>query len=120
VQALLLTIVGFIFIFLGLLRIIPLIKTTDDKLMRWLYAIQIAINVIAGGVLVYFGIADVDIADTLLDSIFGYIVGGVLYLQAFTFFMGATMRGEQTTWTMFFSHTILITLGTVIIAKGGF
>lgn len=120
VPSVLLTIVGFIFIFLGLLRIVPLIKTTDDKLMRWLYGVQIGINILAGGTLVYFGIADVDIADTLLDSLFGYIVGGVLYLQAFTFFMGATMRGEQTKWTMFFAHIILITLGTIIIARGGF
>ena len=51
VPAVLYFIVGIIFVFLGLFRIIPLVKTTEDKLLKWFYAGEMIIEVAAGVVL---------------------------------------------------------------------
>ena len=51
-------IVGFALIIFGLFRVIPLIKTTKDKLLRIIYPIEIAFNVIAGVLLIVEGTKD--------------------------------------------------------------
>lgn len=108
-------IIGASFVIIGLLRIIPLLKTTADKLLRWIYTGEIFINVIVGAILIVFAINKDD-----LNSILGYLVGGVLYLRAFIFFFGTTLRKESADWLAFIVHIGLITVGTVIIANGGF
>ena len=51
VSGLLISLVGVAFIIFGLLRLIPLFKTTSDKLLKWIYTLEIVIMVIIGGVL---------------------------------------------------------------------
>lgn len=70
-------IVGLIFTVMGVLRIIPLLKTTNDTLLRWLYAIEIFINIGAGIALIVLGINQENSVN--LQVLFGYIIGGILY-----------------------------------------
>lgn len=109
-------IVGLVFIILGLFRVIPLIKTTDDKLLRWIYLAEVVINVAVGATLMvlYFK------QSTDQGKLFGYLIGGVLYLRALIYFFATTLRKETTDVTKFITHIILITLGSMIIVKGGF
>ena len=112
-------IVGTIFVFMGLFRIIPLVKTTEDKFLKWFYAGEMIIEVAAGVVLIVLAIKkgnDVDDSKAL----FGYIVGGILYLHGFVYFLGTSLRKDVTTFLPFLANIILLTVGTWIIASKGF
>ena len=74
----LLILVGLIFFVLGALRIIPLVKTTDDKLLKILYIIELAIEMIAGVVLFIFGAKGMDDSVEKTKMLFGYIIAGII------------------------------------------
>ncbi len=112
----LLYIVGIIFIVMGLFRVVPLIKTTKDKLAKWMFVSEIILNIAAGGYLIYLGTQGEDD----LGKIFGYIIGIVLYLRALIYFFTAIIRKETTDNIMFITHVIFITFGSMIIGNGGF
>ena len=111
-------IIGFIFVILGGLRLIPLIKTTDDKLLKVFYAIEIVADVAVGGLILYFGFNKPD--STFMNKSIGYFVGGILYLRGFVYFFATSVKHEKYDIIQFFLHIILITLGAVIIGRGGF
>lgn len=108
-------IVGATILVLGLLRLIPLFKTTFDKVLKWVYTAEIIANIVIGGLLVYFAFNGDDI-----KSIFGYLVGAVLYARGFIYYYSTVLRKEDTDKPKFIAHVIFFTLGTVIIARGGF
>lgn len=112
----LLYIVGTIFIILGLFRVFPLVKTTKDKVMKWIFSGEIVLNIIVGAYLIYLGTKGIN----NLGKIFGYLIGAVLYLRAFIYFFATTIRKETTDTMMFFSHIVFITFGSLIIGNGGF
>lgn len=111
----LLAMVGCAFIVFGLLRIIPLVRTTSDKLMKWLYTAEIVVMVGIGVVMLYLVSQQKE-----MDKIFGYLIGAVLYIRGFLFFMATTVRHEGSDKAKFLAHIIFITLGSMIIARGGF
>ncbi len=75
--------VGLVFVFLGALRFIPLLKTTEDKLLKWCYGIELLLDIASGIVLVVLGVKN-EQSDTI-NNLFGYIIGGVLYLRGFVY-----------------------------------
>ena len=119
VPAALYFIVGIIFVFLGLFRIIPLVKTTEDKLLKWFYAGEMIIEIAAGAVLIILAITKGEEIDES-KAIFGYIIGGILYLHGFVYFLGTSLRKDVTTFLPFLANIILLTVGTWIVASGGF
>lgn len=119
VPAVLYFIVGIIFVFLGLFRIIPLVKTTEDKFLKWFYAGEMIVEVAAGAVLIVLAINKGDDIDGN-KAIFGYIIGGILYLHGFVYFLGTSLRKDVTTFLPFLANIILLTVGTWIVASGGF
>ena len=106
---------GSIFIIFGLFRVIPLIKTTESKLMKWLTFFEMLIDLVAGGLL--FVLSNQQKFDS---PIFGYIVGAILYLRGFMHFLATSVKSEPTTIIGFLTNIILITLGTIIVFNGGF
>ena len=120
VPSVLLVLVGLVFFVLGLFRIIPLLKTTDDKLLKALYAVELFIDMGAGVALFILGIKnDTDAIDDL-RKIFGFIIGGILYLRGLVYLFAVSFKKEDAKIWLFFIHIGLITLATVIIARGGF
>lgn len=115
VDGALLAIVGSTFIALGLLRVIPLVRTTHDKVLKWIYAIEIVANVVVGAILIYLAVQKKE-----LKELFGYLIGGVLYARGLIYFYATTLRHEESDRPKFIAHVIFITLGTFIIARGGF
>lgn len=111
----LIIIIGITFIVLGIFRIIPLLKTTKDRLLKGIYAGEIFISIFAGAVLIYLYYQKEE-----LNKTFGYIIGAVLYLRALIYFYGTILRHEESDFFQFILHIVLITLGTAIIARGGF
>lgn len=103
-------IVGFALIIFGLFRVIPLIKTTKDKLLRIIYPIEIAFNVIAGVLLIVEGTKD-----QYDENLMRYLVGSVFYVRGLIYFFASVIRKESTDYTKFVTHVILFTLGPVVI-----
>jgi len=103
-------IVGFALIIFGLFRVIPLIKTTKDKLLRIIYPIEIAFNVIAGVLLIVEGTKD-----QYDENLMRYLVGSVFYVRGLIYFYASVIRKESTDYTKFVTHVILFTLGPVVI-----
>ena len=102
----LLYIVGMIFIIMGLFRVVPLIKTTESKVAKWMFIVEIVLNVVAGGYLIFVGTKGED----NLGKIFGYIIGIVLYLRAFLYFFTTIIKKEPTDNIMFFTHIVSLRL----------
>ncbi|HHU56432.1 MAG TPA: hypothetical protein GXZ48_07080 [Acholeplasmataceae bacterium] len=115
VPNLLVLLIGIAFVVFGIFRIIPLIKTTGDRVLKWFYAVEVLISIVAGAVLIVLYYQEKDV-----NKIFGYIIGGVFYLRALIFFYATALRNEETDFFQFLLHIIFVTLGSAIIARGGF
>lgn len=120
IPSVLLVLVGLIFFVLGLFRIVPLLKTTDDKLLKILYAAELFIDMGAGIALFIIGIKNKSDSIDDLKKVFGYIIAGILYLRGLVYLFAVSFKKESAKIWMFFLHIGLITLATVIIARGGF
>lgn len=108
-QEVFLYIAGFSLIVLGLMRVVPLVKTTKDNLLKIIYTVEIVFNVIAGILLVVEGGKD-DYSENLMR----YLLGAVFYLRGAIYFYAAVLRKESTDYLQFFTHLILLTLGVVV------
>ena len=106
---------GILFIILGLFRIIPLLKTTSSKLVKWLLFGETLVDILSGGVLLFLAIKNSETGNYV-----GYIIGGVLYLRGFIHFLSTSLKDEPSNLVNFFFHIVLITIGTIVITKGGF
>lgn len=115
ISSVVLMIIGCAFIIIGILRVIPLVRTTIDKILKWVYTIEIIINVFAGAALIYLAITGQNPI-----NIFGYLIGGILYLRGVIFFYANTLRKESSDRVSFVAHLIFISLGAYIIGTGGF
>ena len=114
-QEVFLYIAGFALIIMGLLRIIPLLKTTKDMVLKIIYAVEILLNVVTGVLLVLEGGKD-DYSENLMR----YLVGAVLYLRGAIYFFATVIRKEATDHLQFIVHLAFITLGVVILATDYF
>lgn len=106
---------GILFIIFGLFRIIPLLKTTNSKLVKWLLLGETIIDILSGGTLLFLAIKNAETGNYI-----GYIIGGVLYLRGFIHFLSTSLKDEPSNLVNFFFHIIMLTIGTVAITKGGF
>lgn len=101
---------------LGLFRLAPLLKTTEDKVLKFIYLGEMIVNVVVGILLIVLFTNQ----NTDNGKLLGYLVGGVLYLRALIYFIATIFRKEGTDVPKFITHIVLITAGTAIITRGGF
>lgn len=107
---------GIVLTLFGLFRVIPLVKTTKTKSMKIILTIEVVLNIIIGGLLIYFGLKE----NPDLKSVYGYLLGAILYARAVIYFLGTSIFKERTTPIIFILHIAFITLGTWFIVSGGF
>ncbi len=108
---------GIAFVVLGVARFIPLIKTTNDKVMKWMNGIELIVDILAGVFLITIGFVT---KKDILGNYLGYIICAVLYLRAFVYFFSTVIRKENATLPMFFVHIFLITISSVLVGMGSF
>ncbi|MDD3381939.1 MAG: hypothetical protein PHT83_00335 [Bacilli bacterium] len=109
-------IVGLALFILGVFRVVPLLKTTSDKLLASIYFIEILANVAIGITLIVIGVKQT----TGIGKTLGYLMGSVLYLRGLVYFFANIMRDEETDKTQFITSVIVFTLGTMVISAGLF
>lgn len=114
-QSIFLYVVGFALVILGVFRIVPLLKTTKDNLLKIIYLVEIVLNIGAGIWLVIEGGKD-----PYDENLMRYLVGGVLYLRGLIYFFATVIRKEETDYIKFFTHIAFITLGPIIIINNIF
>ena len=104
-----------IFIVFAVFRVIPLVKTTTSKLIKWLTVVEMVVDVGVAMVLIF-------LSDKIMETpnLFGYLVGGVIYLRGFMHFFATSLKGEPTTYIGFIVNILLVSVGAVVIGRGGF
>mgnify|MGYP004531705249 CR=1 FL=1 len=107
-----------LFIIFGLFRIIPLIKTTESKLVKIFISIETVVDLVVGILILLATIYDWNFVKG--TSLLGILIGGVIYLRGFIYFLGTTVKDEPSDFMGFITNIALITIATVIICKGGF
>lgn len=117
-EELYLYIFSLLFIIFGLFRIIPLIKTTESKLVRIFISIETIVDVLVGLLILFSTIYDWEFIKG--SSLLGILIGSVIYLRGFIYFLGTTIKDEPSDFMGFITNIAFITIATVIICKGGF
>ena len=104
-----------IFLVFAVFRVVPLVKTTTSKLIKWLTVLEMLIDVGVSFALFFF-------SEKILETgnLFGYLVGGVIYLRGFMHFFATSLKGEPTTNIGFIANILLVSIGAIVIARGGF
>ncbi|MDD4000099.1 MAG: hypothetical protein PHX62_04300 [Bacilli bacterium] len=115
-QEVFLYITGFALIIFGLLRVIPLIKTTKDLVLKIVYTVEIVFNIVAGVLLIVEG----GKGDEYNENLMRYLVGAVFYVRGAIYFYSTVIRKEATDYLKFFVHLLLITLGVIIFVTSFF
>lgn len=103
---------GIALVLIAMLRIVPLYRTLNDKLMKWINAVEIIVNIAIGGILIYVAIDAWNNNKVLeLGNLFSYLLGAILYVRGIVFFIGTSLRGESTDIPKFISNICFISLG---------
>lgn len=110
-QSFFLYLAGAALIIFGFFRVIPLVKTTKDNLMKFIYIFEILLNLAAGVLLILEGSKGDDANLDLLK----YFIGAVLYLRGFLYFFATVMRKESTDYVKFFTHIAIFTLAVAVL-----
>jgi len=119
VKQIILIIVGILFLFAGLFRLVPLMRTTKDKFLMVIYVIEVLIFIGCGALLLGFGTGEVK--DTLMDGyFFGILIGIAIYFRGLVHFFSTSLRKEKDNWKTFLAHIIFLTVGSIILSHKGF
>lgn len=104
-----------IFMVFAVFRVVPLVKTTSSKLIKWLTVAEMLIDVLVSLALFFF-------SEKIMETgnLFGYLVGGVIYLRGVMHFLATSIKCEPSTFIMFATNIALVSIGAIIIARGGF
>lgn len=109
---------GISLVLIALLRSIPLIKTLKDKLMKWINFGEILINIIVGIVMIVLAINSwKEDSEIVLGNVYGYLLGGVLFLRGVVYFIGTSFRDEHTDITKFIANLLFLSVGVWFISR---
>lgn len=108
---------GIILTIFGLFRVIPLVRTTKAKTMKIILTVEVGLNIILGGLLIFFGLKE-NFDLSTLNNIYGYLLGAILYSRGVIYFLGTSIYQERTSPVLFLAHIAFITLGTWFILSG--
>jgi len=108
---------GLFLVIFSIFRVVPLLKTLKKEALRLVNLVEIVVDVIIGGLLLYVGIrAMVD--PTTLTSVWSYVYGFSIVLvllgRGIIFFYSTTFLGEKTEQIKFWSHVVVLLLGSAI------
>ncbi|HOJ45471.1 MAG TPA: hypothetical protein PK340_05535 [Bacilli bacterium] len=109
---------GLFLLIFSIFRVVPLLKTLKKEALRLINLVEIVVDIIIGGLLLYVGIRDmVDASWTIppvWSYIYGFSIGLVLLGRGIIFFYSTTFLGEKSEQIKFWSHVVVMTLGSAI------
>ena len=110
-------ITGLFLIIFSIFRVVPLLRTLNKEPLRLINLVEIIVDIVIGGLLLYVGIRAMveSWAPTPVWSyIYGFSIVLVLLGRGIIFFYSTTFLGEKTEQIKFWSHVVVTILGSVI------
>ena len=109
---------GISLVLIAILRIVPLFKTLKDKLMKWINLIEILLNIAIGALMIYLAFSSWNSGEEIvLGEVFGYLLGGILFMRGVVFFIGTSFRSEHTDVMKFITNLVFLSLGVWFVAR---
>jgi hypothetical protein len=106
--------VGGIFVLLGLVRVVPLLKTTENKVLRAVFLLEIVIDIGVGAALLVL----MNNASFYESPWFGRLTGAVLYLRGIVHLMDIVLLKGKNDIVLFWFHIVLLTAGVYLVSSG--
>lgn len=106
--------VGVIILVYALIRLIPFVRTQRNDLIKTINIIEITLNILVGATFLIVAIT----SEEGLGSLFGYLLGGVLFLRGMVHFYGLSNGAEKGDHVTYFFHIAAIAIGTLILYRG--
>lgn len=106
--------VGVIILVYALIRLIPFVKTQRNDLIKTINIIEITLNILVGATFLIVAIT----SEEGLGSLFGYLLGGVLFVRGMVHFYGLSNGAEEGDHVTYFFHIAAIAIGTLILYRG--
>lgn len=106
--------VGGIFVLLGLVRVIPLLKTTNNKVLRSVFFLEIVLDIGVGVALLVL----MNKASFYESPWFGRLTGAVLYLRGIVHLMAIVLFKSKNDLVLFWFHIVLLTAGVYLVSSG--
>jgi hypothetical protein len=110
-------ITGLFLIIFSVFRVVPLLRTLNKETLRLINLVEIVVDIIISGLLLYVGIrAMVDgwTPTPAWSYIYGFSIVLVLLGRGIIFFYSTTFLGEKAEQIKFWSHVVVLTLGSAI------
>jgi len=113
-------ITGVAIVIFSLFRVVPLMKTLNKEVLRTINLIEILIDLVIGGVLIYVAVADKIDTSKIWNFVYRYSLAFFFYARALVFFTSVVFFEEKTEVPKFVAHIISITVGSIIAVWEGF
>ena len=113
-------ITGVAIVIFSLFRVVPLMKTLNKEVLRTINLIEILIDLVIGGVLIYVAVADKIDTSSIWNFVYRYSLAFFFYARALVFFTSVVFFEEKTEVPKFVAHIISITVGSIIAVWEGF
>ena len=110
-------ITGLFLIIFSVFRVVPLLKTLNKEALRLINLVEIVVDLIIGGLLLYVGIrAMVDnwTPTPVWSYVYGFAIALVLLGRGIIFFYSTTFLSEKSEQIKFWSHVLVTILGSAI------
>lgn len=113
-------ITGLVVVIMGIIRIIPLIRTQKSGTAKALILVEIVIDIAIGAFLFYAATAyQKDNSSSLgefTNKYYRFFLGAILYLKGVFYFINTSLLKERTNKFEFWFHIVVMTIGAMIFA----
>lgn len=113
-------ITGVAIVVFSLLRVIPLMKTLNREVLRTMNLIEILVDLVIGGLLIYVVASDKLETSRTWELVYRYSLAFFFYARALVFFNSVAFFGEKTEIPKFWAHIASITFGSILIVWENF
>lgn len=96
------------------IRFVPLIRSLDNKYRVLLNAFEILINIVIGGLMIYFSTKSAEETKKII-GIYKYCVAGVVWFRGLVYFIEVSFMKEKAEPSKFIAHIGFISLGAALL-----
>lgn len=109
-------ITGFAIVIFSIFRVVPLLKTLENELLRTVNLIEIIFDTVLGALMVYVAFTQTESAswDSWLAA-YKWMLAGFFYIRGVIFLSSTVFWSEKTEVPKFIFHLVIFTLAPVII-----
>ncbi len=111
---------GIAIVVFSLYRVYPLVKTLKKEVLRTINLIEIVLDTIIGGLLIYLAVTNKVEPGSIWESLYRYFLAFFFFARAAVFFTSTTFFEEKTEIVKFVSHFLAIVLASYIIFNKNF